>query len=156
MTSRDRSDQGFRWGRLARPSLYLFSITVPAAAFMALAFGTAGGEAIEISRDSYDTSELVMNSDWWLAAYLLAVPVFVVAHRYPRLAVIGAVIVAVPQWATAHIYFTRFVETGWGDGLEGLAYFDAALRTVLFAGAAALGVHVQKRSAPQSRSVDGK
>lgn len=50
MISPPRSDQGFQWARLARPAVYLLGIAVPAAVFTALAFGTAKGEAIEISR----------------------------------------------------------------------------------------------------------
>jgi len=119
--------------------VYLLSIAVPAAVFTALAFGTATVEAVEISRDSYDTSELVLNFDWWLGAFLLAVPVFVVARQYPWLAAIGVVIAAVPQCVTAYIHVVRFGESGWGDGLESFAYLYAFAMTALFAGAATLG-----------------
>ncbi len=139
MTSRTSATEEFQSARIALPAAYLLGIAVPAAVFIALAFGTARGEAVEIGPDSYDTSQLVMNFGWWWAAYLLAVPVFLASRRYPRLAVVAVLIASVPQWATAHIYFVRFSDSGWGDGLESFAYVYAVSMTLLFAGAATLG-----------------
>lgn len=145
MTFQTSAARDFQWARVVRPAAHLFGIAVAAAAFMALAFGTARGEAVEVAPDSYDTSQLVMNFNWWWAAYLLAVPVFLAARRYPRLAVVAALIASVPQWATAQIYFVRFSESGWGDGLESFAYLYAVLMTLLFAGAATWGALIGRR-----------
>ena len=155
MTSATQTAHGFQWARLGRPAAYLLGIATPAAVFTALAFGTARGEAVEVSRDSYDTSGLVLNFSWWWAAYLLVVPVFLVARRYPRLAAVGAFIAAVPQFITAYVYVVRFGESGWGDGLESFAYLYAFSMTILFAGAAVLGLISGRRSRQRAQERGG-
>ncbi len=109
------------------------------ATFTGLAFGTAKDAATRVGPNFYDTDGLVMNFDWWWAGGLLVVPIFFIAHLYPRLTVPAFLIAAVPQCASAHIFFIRFVKTGWGDGMEGLAYIFAGAMTLMFAGAAAVG-----------------
>ncbi len=139
MTTSSSPRQGFPWwARLARPSLLLLGVAVPAAAMTALAFGTARG-IVRVSEFTYDTDQLVVNPAWWWAAYLLAVPVYVAALAHPRLAVVGVLVASVPQWYTAHRIVVGFAEAGWGDGLETFAYAWAGVMTFAFACAATLG-----------------
>jgi len=145
MTSQTRTAARSNWSRVVRPAAYLLGIAAASATCVALAFGTAKDEATRISQDFYDTTGLVMNFGWWWAICVLAVPVYFVARSYPRLAVVAFLTPVVPLCASAHIFFIRFGETGWGDGLEGLAYIYAGLATLTFAGVATWGFIAGRR-----------
>jgi hypothetical protein len=145
MNSATLSDAQSRRRLLVRQLLYLLGVAAPTAALTVLAFGTARG-VVRIDEFHYNTAQLVVNNGWWSAAYLLALPVFLIARESPLLAAAGVLIASVPQCVSAHIIVGRFVEAGWGDGLEGLAYVWAAMMTLVFVVAAVLGVFVTRRA----------
>jgi len=81
-----------------------------------------------------------VHGEWWLPMIGLVVPIWWVT-RMMVWASIPAF--AMPTYATFYVADTtvnRYVESGWGDGLESLAYVGSVIHGLLFAVAAAIGV----------------
>jgi hypothetical protein len=92
---------------------------------------------------SYQTE--FANPAWWIAGFLLFIPVCVASWRHPRLAP-GYVIAALgPQVVLPAVVVHRYAVTGWDDGLEALGYLYPILMLPLFFAAAALGSVLGKR-----------
>lgn len=119
-----------------RAAVTLVLLGAAAAGLAALSLGTASG-VTHLGGDSYHT-EFV--SAWWVAAWLLVVPVFLLARWWPLLAVPATVVAAVPQFVVAHESVVRTRAAGWGDGLETLGYWWAAAMAFGFACAALVAV----------------
>jgi hypothetical protein len=88
--------------------------------------------------DQYDTE--FISAWWWLAVLLVPVPALTV-RRSPATAVAQTVALVLPHVVAAAVCVSRYRSSGWGDGLEGLAYLHPVLLTVL---AAALVARVRR------------
>jgi hypothetical protein len=75
-------------------------------------------------------------SDWWYAAFLLFVPVAMVARRSAWLALPAVAVAVVPQFEVATIGIERMVAD---DGLEALLYLFPMAMTALCLVAALVG-----------------
>lgn len=92
-----------------------------------------------------------VNNGWWMAMGGLIVPIWWVT-RCQVWAAIPAV--AVPTYASFYIASTtidRYVESGWGDGLESLAYVGSIGHGLLFSIAAAIGFFSWRRRHPREK-----
>jgi len=92
---------------------------------------------------SYETE--FMNSTWGQAGFLLFVPIFLLSRRHPKQAAISVIAAIVPQFALPTIVVYRYIDGGWGSGLEFLAYLMPILMLPLFAAAAAAGAWLGRR-----------
>lgn len=92
-----------------------------------------------------------VNDTWWLALAVVAVPIWWVTRSALWA---GFVAVAVPTYATFYIASTtidRYLDSGWGDGLEVLAYVGSVMHLCLFLVAATIGVWSWRRRRRQRR-----
>ncbi|WP_448641535.1 hypothetical protein [Geodermatophilus sp. URMC 63] len=92
-----------------------------------LALVTARG-VVHLGGDSYRTE--FVSGWWWLAFALAPVPALTArrrpaAARAPTLALVG------PQVVAAAVCVARYRSSGWGDGLEVLAFLHPLLLTAV-------------------------
>ncbi len=116
----------------------LFAVTGAAAVLAAVSLATASG-VTQVSRWDFDTE--FADPLWWNLGWLLVVPVFFVARAWRDVGwlLLSGLCPAVPQFVIAAVVVRRYADTGWGDGLEYLAYAQAAVMTLAFLLAALLG-----------------
>lgn len=124
----------------------LVGVVALSAGLVALSLLTASG-ITQVGPTSYHTE--FANESWWMAGFLLAVPLFLASMRYPRWTVAFVVAALIPQVILPTVVVERYASTRWGDGLEFLGYLAPVLMVPLFAGLAAagalLGRHRQRR-----------
>jgi hypothetical protein len=111
------------------------SVAVPAIVLATMAISTASGPDRAQNWVGY------ANPWWWNASWLLVVPLFVGARRFPRLGVVMFVCAAVPQFVVAAVVSSRYSSVG---GETDLAFGDLGMllalgMTIAFGAAAALG-----------------
>ena len=102
-----------------------------------LALATARG-VTPLGDGVYDTE--FISASWWLAWLLLPVPVAAARHR-PRAAAFRTVALVLPQFVAAAVCVPRYRSSGWGDGLEVLAFLHPLLLTGATYGPVALRRH---------------
>jgi hypothetical protein len=119
--------------------LGVLAVLGASAAVAVLALGTARG-VTRLSDVDYRTEFI---SPWWWLAFLLApVPARTVRRR-PGTAAVQTLALVVPQFGAAAVCVGRYADSGWSDGLEGLAYLHPLLLTVV---TVALAAAVRRRS----------
>jgi hypothetical protein len=109
-------------------------VAVPAIVLAIMAIRTAAGP------DSAQNWGGYANPWWWNASWLLVVPLFVGARRFPRLGILLFFCAAVPQFVVAAVVSSHYSVGGETD----LAYGDLGMllasgMTIAFGAAAALG-----------------
>ncbi|MFI7577450.1 hypothetical protein [Micromonospora sp. NPDC049497] len=117
----------------------LLCVLLISTTLVVLALQTASG-VTHLEGSSYNTE--FAEPTWWLAGFLLFVPVYLASRRYPKLAVVAVIAAVGPQFALPAVVVDRYVEGGWGDGLEGFGYVLPILMTPVFAVAAAAGAAI--------------
>jgi hypothetical protein len=105
-----------------RPALGALLTSATAAGLTFLALRNPPG-AIPLGNDNYDTQ--FVNDAWVTASLLLAVPIFLISWVSGRLGVLAALTAGFCQFVIAEVTVQRYVDSGWSDGLEGLAYLYA-------------------------------
>jgi hypothetical protein len=98
-------------------------------AIAVLALRAASG-VTALGGDSYRTE--FISSWWWTAFLLVPVPV-VLARRWPRSAAVPVLALVLPQVVAAAVCVSRYRSSGWGDGLEALAFVQPLLLLALTA-----------------------
>lgn len=96
-------------------------------------------------RDGSCCNTSFVNSNWWAALAVLAVPIGWLAWKSWW---VGLVALAIPTYASFHIAAVtihRYQVTGWGDGLEVLSYIGTGMHLIIFAVAEGLGIYVAAR-----------
>lgn len=90
-----------------------------------------------------------VNIWWWNAAWLLAVPVFLTARRWPWTALPLVIVSATPQWVVARVVKIRFYRVLEGGEVDLdfalLAYALATVMTCVFVVAAYTGTRRHQR-----------
>jgi hypothetical protein len=117
------------------PVVAVGSVAGPAIVLAIMAIRTAAGP------DSAQNWVGYANPWWWNAAWLLVVPLFVGARRFPRLGIVLFLCAAVPQFVVAAVVSSRYSSVG---GETDLAFGDLGMllalgMTVAFGSTAALG-----------------
>jgi len=118
-----------------------------AVAYLALA-DVAG--VTRVAGSTYETE--FVNGGWWNLGFALAVPVYLATRASYWFAPAAVLIATVAQLYIADTVVERYLESGWGDGLESLSYAWAIAMGVFFALAAVGGVvvtHVRRRRETQ-------
>lgn len=96
-------------GPAGRALLCVFLIST---VLVVLALQTATGVTY-LGGSSYNTE--FANPTWWLAGFLLFVPIYLSSRRYPRHAAISVVAALVPQFALPTVVVYRYTAGGWGS-----------------------------------------
>ncbi|MEU4333926.1 hypothetical protein AB0F59_04795 [Micromonospora lupini] len=112
-------------------------------ALVVLALQTATGVTY-LGGTSYETE--FANPTWWMAGFFLFLPIYLVSYRYPKHAAISVVAALVPQFVLPTVVVHRYVDGGWGDGLESLGYVAPILMTPMFAATAAFAAWHGRRN----------
>jgi hypothetical protein len=99
-----------------------------------LALATADG-VTPLGDDAY---RIEFASAWWWLAWLLVPIPALTARRRPRGAALQAAALVLPQFVAAAVCVSRYRSSGWSDGLEGLAFLQPVLLTVVTCGLVAL------------------
>jgi hypothetical protein len=97
------------------------------------------------------------NDQWVTAGLLLAIPIFVIGFRSVWFGLAAALACGVTQLVIAEVTVERYVDSGWSDGLEGLAYIYALFVAGLFVGAALIGWgvgHWRRRAVSKRGPID--
>lgn len=95
-----------------------------------------------------------------LAFLWLIPPILVLAAAWSwRLALLGVLAVAVPQWLAMGVVMERYAESGWSDGLEVVGYL-VPIQTALVGAVGALvgalvGGGVRRRNDPDATRQEG-
>ncbi len=83
-------------------------------------------------------TEFVHGWVWpWMLA--IALPIFVIARWQPVLGLLAAAIASYASFHIVSVGIDRYLDSGWGDGLEILGYIGSAVHAFAFALAAGLG-----------------
>ncbi|SFP96630.1 hypothetical protein SAMN05660464_0328 [Geodermatophilus dictyosporus] len=107
----------------------VLALLAASAAVGVLALATARG-LVPLGGDSYRT-EFV--SGWWWLAFLLAPVPALAGRRRPVVARVLVLALVGPQFVTAVVCVTRYRESGFGEGLEALAFLHPLLLTAVAA-----------------------
>lgn len=75
----------------------------------------------------------------WPWVLVIALPILWVAGRQPVLGLLAAAIASYASFHIVSVGIDRYLESGWGDGLESLGYIGSAAHAIVFALAAGLG-----------------
>lgn len=121
----------------------LVVICVAAYAFTRLSLDNVNGVTRRRNGDCCNTE--FVNNQWWLPMFALALPIWWVTRSVVWAAIPA---IAVPTFASFHVADTtvnRYVQSGWGDGLESLAYVGTIVHGFLFVLAAVIGIFSWRR-----------
>ncbi|MEV4283839.1 hypothetical protein [Actinoplanes xinjiangensis] len=80
---------------------------------------------------------------WWMAGFLVFLPVGIAAYLKPD--AVGPILVAalLPQMMLPTVLIARSIATKWGDGTEFFGYLYPALMALLFSLAAGIGTRIR-------------
>lgn len=124
-------------GSAGRPWIWAVAAVCLAALLVVLSLADVPG-ATRRANGSCCRTEFV-NGPWWTACFALVVPI-VLAARGSKLAGLAAALAgAAAVFFIADTVVNRYVESGWGDGLESLGYVYAMVQSVVFFLAVPLG-----------------
>ncbi len=140
MTAASRSAERQSW---LRAGIGLAVICVLSYLLTRLSLDSVPGVTRRANGDCCNTE--FVNNGWWLAMVGLGVPVWWVTRTLPWLAIPAVVI---PTYATFHVASTvidRYLDSGWGDGLEVLSYVVSLGHALVFLVAAAIGIFSWRR-----------
>lgn len=94
------------------------------------------------------------NGEWWMPMFALALPIWWVTRSVPWAAIPATAIATYASFHIADTTVNRYVDSGWGDGLESLAYVGTAVHGLVFGLAALIGVvswrHRQRRAGAEN------
>jgi hypothetical protein len=155
VTTSTESPEAPKAGTWAVPVVGLLVICVVTFVLTWLSLDNVTGATRRPNGGCCDTS--FVNSGWWLALAVAAVPIAWV-WMHSRLA--GLLAVVIPTYATFYIASTtiqRYQDSGWGDGLEVLSYVGSIMHLMLFLVAATVGYFVwrRRRRTRLTRQVNG-
>ncbi|GAB3952517.1 hypothetical protein [Micromonospora vulcania] len=120
----------------------LLCVFLVSTVLVVLALQTATG-VTHLAGTSYNTE--FANPAWWNAGFLFFLPIFLSSYRYPKHAAMSVIAALVPQFALPTVVVYRYIDGGWGSGLEFFGYVAPILMTPLFATAAAVGAWLGRR-----------
>ena len=98
-----------------------------------------------ISHSDINVDTDFTNDNWVTASLLLVVPIFLTARVSGWFGSAAALVAGFLQFVIADVTVERFVDSGWSDGLEGLAYVYALFVAMIFAAAALVGWFTTRR-----------
>ena len=120
------------------PWAWTLTVVVLALAFTWLSLANVSGATLHSDGTCCNTE---YEHGWWsLAPTLLTTPVYLIARSSRSVPLVVAV-----AFSSACVFYiaytavTRIEDAGWGDGLERLAYVEAAIQAGLFVAAGLIG-----------------
>jgi hypothetical protein len=79
------------------------------------------------------------NPEWWMAGFLLAIPVALASWLHPKLTTWFIIAALIPECVLPQLVVQRAVAAGWGDPMLSFGYLYPAFMVPLFIVAGSLG-----------------